>query len=82
MEDDGQIRARIEKLEEEREVLRRQEAAADQAPASQANRLEEIRIELDRLWDLLRQRQALRDAGQDPGQAQERSADTVERYWQ
>ena len=82
MEDDGQIRARIEKLEEEREVLRRQEAAADQPPASQANRLEEIRIELDRLWDLLRQRQALRDAGQDPGQAQERSADTVERYWQ
>lgn len=82
MENDGQIRARIEKLEEEREALRRQEAAADQSLASEADRLEEIRIELDRLWDLLRQRKALEDAGQDPDQAHERSADTVERYWQ
>jgi hypothetical protein len=43
-------------------------------------RLEAVRVELDRLWDLLRQRRALRDAGQDPDDASERDADTVENY--
>ena len=45
-------------------------------------RLEAVRIELDRYWDLLRQRRALREAGLDPEGAQLRSADTVERYEQ
>ncbi len=48
--------------------------------AADATRLGEIRVELDRLWDYLRQRRALRDTGQDPDQAQIRDADTVERY--
>jgi hypothetical protein len=39
-----------------------------------------VRIELDRLWDYLRQRRALRDAGQDPDGAALRDAGTVERY--
>jgi Protein of unknown function (DUF2630) len=43
-------------------------------------RLGKIRIELDQCWDLLRQRQALRDAGRDPDQAQVRPPDVVERY--
>src|SRR5687768_3183759 len=43
-------------------------------------RLEAVRVELDRLWDLLRQRRALRNAGQDPDDASERDADTVENY--
>jgi len=43
-------------------------------------RLEAVRVELDRLWDLLRQRRALRDAGRDPDDASERDADTVEGY--
>ena len=43
-------------------------------------RLEEVRVELDRLWDLLRQRRALRNAGQDPDDASERDASTVENY--
>jgi hypothetical protein len=37
-------------------------------------------VELDRLWDLLRQRRALRSAGADPDEASERDADTVEGY--
>lgn len=45
-------------------------------------RLEAVKIELDRYWDLLRQRRALRDAGRDPDGAKLRSADTVERYQQ
>jgi Protein of unknown function (DUF2630) len=43
-------------------------------------RLEEVRIELDRLWDLLRQRRARREAGLDPDDASERDAGTVEGY--
>jgi hypothetical protein len=49
--------------------------------ARDAQRLEAIRIELDQLWDYLRQRRALRDAGQDPDNAQMRDPGTVERYW-
>jgi hypothetical protein len=61
-----------------------QHTAADTAGTDQlaadARRLEEVRVELDRLWDYLRQRRALRDAGQDPADAQMRDAGTVERY--
>ncbi len=45
-------------------------------------RLESLEVQLDRYWDLLRQRRARRDAGQNPGEAQLRSASTVEHYQQ
>ena len=50
-------------------------------PPARARR-EAVRVELARCWDLLRQRRALRDAGDDPDAAQVRDADTVERYRQ
>ena len=83
---DEQVQARIEALEQEERRLRRDEGAAanahaDDQVASDARRLEAVRVELDQLWDYLRQRRALRDAGQDPDSAQMRDADTVERYW-
>jgi hypothetical protein len=45
-------------------------------------RLRAVEIELDRCWDLLRQRRAIREAGGDPDDAQVRDASTVERYLQ
>jgi hypothetical protein len=45
-------------------------------------RLEAVEVQLDRYWDLLRQRRARRDAGQDPDVAHIRTADTVEHYKQ
>jgi uncharacterized protein DUF2630 len=83
--DDEQVQGRIDALEAEREGLRRDEAEAadadrDDRVTADAQRLETIRVELDQLWDYLRQRRALRDAGQDPDGAQMRDADTVERY--
>lgn len=45
-------------------------------------RLEKIKIELDRCFDLLHQRQARRSAGLDPGDAVLRPADVVEGYEQ
>ena len=49
---------------------------------SDRKRLDEIQVQLDRYYDLLRQRRARRDAGQDPNVAHMRSADTVEHYEQ
>lgn len=82
MPSDEQIQAQIDELESEREGLRQREGAADPTLEEDASRVEEIGVELDRLWDLLRQRRALRDAGDDPERASERSADVVEKYWQ
>jgi hypothetical protein len=39
-----------------------------------------VEVELDRCWDLLRQRRARRSAGQDPDAARARDAATVEGY--
>ncbi len=43
-------------------------------------RLEQVRVELDRYWDLLRQRRAREEYGEDPDYASLRDADTVEGY--
>ena len=82
---DESIAARIESLVAEEHQLRRHEES-DSADTDQLEtdreRLDSLQIELDRCWDLLRQRRALRDAGADPDDAQAREADTVERYLQ
>jgi hypothetical protein len=49
---------------------------------TQRARLAEVKVSLDQLWDLLRQRRALRHAGLDPDVAKERSPSTVEHYKQ
>jgi hypothetical protein len=82
MPSDEQIQEAIEKLETEQEELRRREQGDDPTLQADVGRLEQIRVDLDQLWDLLRQRRALRDAGEDPNLAHERSSDIVERYWQ
>jgi hypothetical protein len=79
---DGDIEAQIDALETEQEQLRRDESAGEEPERRHGNRLEEIRIELDRLWDLKRQRQARRDAGEPADWAEERDADQVEGYEQ
>jgi hypothetical protein len=45
-------------------------------------RLEAIKVELDRSYDLLHQRQARAAAGLDPADARPRSGEVVERYEQ
>lgn len=82
---DESIAARIERLVAEEHDLRSREQAdsADvEALEDERKRLDAVEVELDRCWDLLRQRRALRDAGSDPEQAKTRDADTVERYLQ
>ena len=82
---DESIAARIERLVAEEHDLRHREEddhLDTERLGSDQERLRSVEIELDRCWDLLRQRRALRDAGADPDQAQVRDADTVARYWQ
>jgi hypothetical protein len=82
---DESIAARIERLVGEEHELRAREqadASDDDALETDRERLRSVEVELDRCWDLLRQRRALRDAGADPDQAQVRDADTVEGYRQ
>jgi hypothetical protein len=82
---DESIASRIERLVDEEHELRNREqvdAPNDEALDGDRQRLGEVEVELDRCWDLLRQRRALRDAGADPDGAQVRDADTVERYQQ
>jgi hypothetical protein len=43
-------------------------------------RLREVSEQLDQCWDLLRQRRAKREFGQDPDTAQVRDPQTVENY--
>ena len=45
-------------------------------------RLQKLQVELDQCWDLLRQRRARREFGQDPDGAKVRPASVVERYEQ
>jgi hypothetical protein len=82
---DESIAAHIERLVSEEHDLRSREQAdsADvDALEDEKERLRAVEVELDRCWDLLRQRRALREAGADPDGATERDADTVERYLQ
>jgi hypothetical protein len=46
------------------------------------DRLGKLQVELDQCWDLLRQRRARREFGQDPDDAKVRAASVVERYEQ
>jgi hypothetical protein len=83
--DDDAIQARIDELEQEEQQLRKEEeASAEQGRtdvvSEDAGRLKAIKVELDQLWDLLRQRRALRSAGRNPDDAQMRDSETVERY--
>jgi hypothetical protein len=82
---DESIAGRIERLVAEEQELRRREQSdsgdAD-ALAEDKDRLRQVEVELDRCWDLLRQRRAREEFGLDPDDASARSADTVERYEQ
>ena len=76
---DQQLHERIESLVAEEHGLLEKGGAVSSA---ERTRLGEINVQLDRLWDLLRQRRARQEFGQDPDVAHERSAETVEKYLQ
>jgi hypothetical protein len=75
---DGSVLRHIEELVSQEHRLQAQAALSEEDRAN----LRAVEIELDQSWDLLRQRRALRAAGQDPDRAEVRSSDIVEKYEQ
>ena len=78
---DDVIHESIEQLVAEEHELWDREAAG-RATEADRQRLGEVKVSLDRCWDLLRQRRALEEFGMDPGVAAVRSEETVEGYEQ
>ena len=78
---DNEILEQINKdMKEEHELLHAGEHGG--ISDEQHARLSELKVSIDQLWDLLRQRRGLRHAGVDPNNAHERPASTVEHYQQ
>ncbi len=78
--DDEQILDRINALVEEEERLR--DRTESPLTAEERRRVEQIEVSLDQCWDLLRQRRARREFGENPDRADVRDPETVERYVQ
>jgi hypothetical protein len=76
------IFGRINALSDEEEQLYEHASDGHGLTSEELGRLETIKVELDRCYDLLHQRQARRDAGLDPSDATARPADVVEHYQQ
>lgn len=64
---------------EERELRERSTRQLGLDDAERA-RLKAVEVQLDQCWDLLRQRRAKSEFGEDPGEARVRPADEVENY--
>ncbi len=79
--DDQEIITQIGNLAEEERLLEEQHVG-EGLSSDDEKRLRDIEVTLDRMWDLLRQRRALRDAGRSPDQASLRPEGTVEGYRQ
>ncbi len=75
---DQSVLRKIDALVHEAQLLYRRGDLSDGDRA----RLETIRVQLDQCWDLLRQRDAQREFGENPDRAKVRPPDIVERYEQ
>jgi hypothetical protein len=79
--DDQDLIARIHELVAEEHQLERTESGHSLSRDETA-RLRDLEVQLDQLWDLMRQRRARRSAGLDPDDATPRDGVVVERYEQ
>jgi uncharacterized protein DUF2630 len=79
--DDASLRDQIEQLVEEEQRLM-QEGSGQGADDARHARLAELKVDLDRCWDLLRQREAREEFDLDPDKASVRDEGTVEGYEQ
>lgn len=76
--EDQSILKRIQNLVDEEHRL---DAHTERSPEDR-QRYHDLQVELDQCWDLLRQRRAKREFGDDPDQAKVRDEETVESYEQ
>ena len=76
--DEKDILSRINALVDEEHGLREGTDHTD----DQRARMQQLEVQLDQCWDLLRQRRAKRQYGEDPEDAEARPASEVEGYLQ
>ena len=80
---DTDIHQHIESLvRREHELLDRASAEGHGLSTEERKELDGVQVQLDRYYDLLRQRRAREEFGQDPDDTAMRSGKTVERYLQ
>jgi hypothetical protein len=82
MAEDREIIRHIDQLVDEEHALERAHGEGKSLTNDERARLKALEVQLDQLWDLLRQRRARRAAGLDPDEAEERDPSTVEGYRQ
>jgi hypothetical protein len=80
MTSDRGIHEQISDLVAQEHELRSQLQNHEIEPDEERARLQELEVQLDQCWDLLRQRQALRASGGDPDSASVRPPSEVEGY--
>lgn len=80
--DDKQIMATIGELIETEHKLRQQLANGELSNAAEHEQLRSAEQALDQCWDLLRQRRARREFGENPADASVRPVSEVENYRQ
>jgi hypothetical protein len=79
---DQEIMQRVRDLVDEEHRLRSRLQAGEISAEEEHERLRAMEETLDQCWDLLRQRRALREVGEDPGPAKARPVSEVEGYQQ
>lgn len=80
--DDKEILSRIDDLIKTEHKLRARLASGELTSADENAALRSAEEALDQCWDLLRQRRARREFGEDPSLAEARPTSEVEEYWQ
>jgi hypothetical protein len=79
---DKEILSHIDELIATEHDLRTKVASGELSSAAERDQLRSVEEALDQCWDLLRQRRARREFGEDPGEAQARPPGEVEGYLQ
>ena len=80
--DDKEILGHIDELIQTEHELRAKLAAGELSSREEQARLRATEESLDQCWDLLRQRRARREFGENPDETAERPASEVEGYMQ
>jgi len=79
---ENDILSKVAALVEREHELRERRASGLLDEATEHEQLRAAEVELDQCWDLLRQRRAKQEYGNDPEDASPRTPSVVEGYWQ
>jgi len=79
---ESEILGRIKDMVSAEHELRQKVESGAESSGEAAGQLRDLEVSLDQCWDLLRQRRAKREFGDNPDEAQVRPAGEVEGYLQ